>query len=183
MKNQRAQHNTVQELRGVESGAEPGDSAESAGEKDALRWHHKLLWLLFIISATGGLWVTAGYWSVLVGDDVVDANNITKHLLNSVFMVIDTLLSCIPIRLVHWLYAFLYFVVYIGFSLIYWAAGGTNNKGEPFIYKALDYNDFSPKIGGLLVVFLFIVLPILHLILFGLTKLRDYLDRRRNNFE
>lgn len=99
---------------------------EEAREKDALRFHHKLLWFLYVISATAGVWITAGYWTVLVGDDPIDANNITKHALNSVFMVFDTCLSAIPIRLFHSIYPFLYLVIYIVFSIIYWLLGGTN---------------------------------------------------------
>lgn len=169
----------VEILMGSED--ELDEPEKSAREKYTLRWEHKTLWLLHIISATGGLWITAGYWTVLVGDDVIDANNITKHLLNSVFMLIDTCLSCIPVRLVHWLYALLYFAVYIAFSLIYWQLGGTNIEGKPYIYKALDYNDFSPIFGGLLVVFLLVVLPLLHLFLLGLTKLRDYIHKKYND--
>lgn len=153
---------------------------EEAREKDALRFHHELLWFLYVISATAGVWITAGYWTVLVGDDPIDANNITKHALNSVFMVFDTCLSAIPIRLFHSIYPFLYLVIYIVFSIIYWLLGGTNIQGDPFIYEALNYNDFDPTIGGLLAVFLLVVLPILHLILFGITKLRDHLHNKCN---
>ena len=163
------------------SGDEDEGPTESAREQDALRWEHKLLWLIHIISATGGLWVTAGYWSVLFDNDSVNANNITKHALNSVFMLIDTCLSSIPVRLVHWVYALLYFVVYLAFSVIYWQLGGTNLQGKPYIYGALNYSDFKSKIGGLLVVFLLLVLPLLHLFLLGVAKLRDYLHKKYND--
>lgn len=164
----------------VEMGAEGNGSTsdENSNEQDALNWKHKLLWVLHIVAASGGLFVTAGYWTILVGDDVIDANNITKHALNSVFMVIDTAISSMPVHLVHWLYALLYFAVYLIFTVIYWQAGGTNIRGEPFIYGALNYNDFQPTIGGLLVVFLLIVLPFLHLFFFGITKLRDHVHKK-----
>lgn len=157
-----------------------GDDSDrtDAREVDNLRLHHKVLWVIYVISATGGVWITAGYWTVLFEDDPVDANNITKHALNSVFMVIDTSLSSIPIRLFHWVYALLYFAVYILFSVFYWLAGGTNNGGKPYIYSALNYDDFKKTTAILLVVFLLVVLPILHLILFSLTKLRDYLYKK-----
>ena len=151
---------------------------EDASEKDALQCHHKFLWFLYVISATAGVWITAGYWTVLVGDDPIDANNVTKHALNSVFMVLDTCLSAVPIRLFHSLYPFLYLVIYISFSVIYWLLDGTNIEGEPFIYAALNYNDFDLTFGGLLAVFILVVLPVLHLILFGITKLRDHLYRK-----
>ena len=154
------------------------DREDGVREKDNLQLRHKLLWFIYVISATGAIWITVGYWTVLVGDDVVDANNITKHGLNSVFMVLDTFLSSIPVRFLHFLYVLLYFIIYIAFSVVYWLLDGTNNQGKPYIYSALNYNDFSPTFGGLLVVFLLVVLPILHLILFGITKLRDHLHRK-----
>ena len=158
-------------------GAVDQDS-EEASEKDALQCHLKFFWFIHVIAATAGLFVTAGYWSVLAGDDPVDANNITKHALNSVFMVIDTCLSSIPVRLLHSLYAFLYILIYLVFSIIYWLLCGTDNQGNTYIYKSLDYDNFKPTVGGQLVVFLLVVLPVLHLILFGITKLRDYLHRK-----
>ena len=161
---------------GAKGNGAPSD--ENSNNQDALNWEHKLLWLLHILAATGGLFVTAGYWTILVDGDVIDANNITKHALNSVFMVIDTAISSMPVHLVHWPYALLYFAVYLIFTVIYWQAGATNLRGDPFIYGALNYNDFQPTIGGLLVVFLLIVLPFLHLVLFGITKLRDYVRKK-----
>ena len=154
---------------------------DDASEKDALQCHQKLFWFTHVIAATAGLLITAGYWSVLAGDDPVDANNITKHALNSVFMVIDTSLSAIPVRLLHSLYVLLYILIYLVFTFIYWLLGGTDNQGNTYIYKTLDYKDFRPINGGLLIVFLLVVLPILHLILFGITKLRDHLHRKYNS--
>ena len=165
------------EMEAGNYGAVDQDS-EEASEKDALLCHHKFFWFIYVIAATAGLLVTAGYWTVLAGDDPVDANNITKHALNSVFMVVDTSLSAIPVRLLHFLYALLYLLIYVVFSFIYWFLGGTDNQGNTYIYKSLDYDNFEPTIGGLMVVFLLVVLPVLHLILFGITKFRDHLHRK-----
>ena len=55
------------------------EDREDASEKDALQCHHKFLWFIHVISATACLSVTVVYWSVLAGDDQVDANTITKH--------------------------------------------------------------------------------------------------------
>ena len=166
------------EMGPVDSSGYGAVDREDAGEKDALQFHHKSLWFFHVIALTAGVWVTAGYWSMLAGSDPIDANNITKHALNSVFMVIDLWLSAIPVRLFHSLYALLYLLIYIAFSVFYWLLGGTNIEGQPYIYKSLDYNDFKPTIGDLLAVFLLVVLPVLQLILFGITKLRDHLHRK-----
>lgn len=166
------------------SGDEDNDAGSDARENadDALRLEHKLLWLMHTISSNGGLFVTVVYCGLLFQGDSVgakgDANNITKYVLNSVFMLIDTCLSSVPVRIVHWLYAVLYFAVYLMFSVIYWRLGGTNNQGKPYIYSALNYEDFRAKTGGLLIVFLLLVLPLFQLFLFGVTKLRDHLHRK-----
>lgn len=164
----------------MESDDEDDDPGNDAREKDALRLEHKLLWLMHVISANGGLFVTAGYWNVLFEDHAVDANSITKYVLNSVFMLIDTSLSSIPVRLVHGLYTLLYFAVYLLFSVIYWQLGGTNVQGKPYIYSALNYDDFKAKAGGLLIAFLLLALPLLQLFLFAVTKLRDHLHKKHN---
>ena len=151
-------------------------TTEEAREEDALRLPQKSFWLLYIISANAGLLVTAGYWTVLFEEDEpVDANNITKHALNSVFMVIDTFLSSIPVRLFHSVYPLLYIIVYLTFTVVYWQLGGTNNQGQPYIYSLLDYNNFQASTGCIIGFFLLLVQPVLQLILFGLVKLRDHL--------
>jgi len=153
-------------------------TTEEAREEDALRLPQKIFWLLYIISANAGLLVTAGYWTVLFEEDEpVDANNITKHALNSVFMVIDTFLSSIPVRLFHSVYPLLYIIVYLTFTVVYWQLGGTNNQGQPYIYSLLDYNNFQASTGCIIGFFLLLVQPVLQLILFGLVKLRDHLRR------
>ena len=155
-------------------------ATEVSRQEDALRFQHKLLWLLYIISANAGLLVTVGYWTVLYEDDEpVDANNITKHALNSVFMLIDTMLCSIPVRLFHFIYPLLYIIIYLGFTVVYWVLGGTNIQGQPYIYELLDYNNYEASTGCLVGFFLLVVQPVLQLILFGFVKLRDLLYRRR----
>ena len=95
------------------------EERDDASEKDALLCHHKLFWFFHVIAATTGFSITVVFWSVLKDepDNPVDANSITKHALSSVFMVIDTSLSAIPVRLMHYLYAFLYILIYIVFTV------------------------------------------------------------------
>ena len=151
---------------------------DDVSDKDALQCYHKFLWFIHVIAATTGLLETAAYWSGMEGNDPVDANNITKHALNSVFMMIDTSLSAIPVRLLYCLYALLYILIYIAFTVIYWLLGGTDIQGNSYIYEVLDYDNFKPIVGGLIVVFLLVGLPVFHLILFGITKLQDQLHRK-----
>ena len=160
---------------GDDSGNQNDKATTEVREEDALRLPQKIFWLFYIVSASAGLLVTAGYWTVLFEEDEpVDANNITKHALNSVFMVIDTFLSSIPVRLFHSVYPLLYIIVYLAFTVIYWQLGGTNMQGQPYIYSLLDYNNFEASTGCIIAFFLLLVQPVLQLMLFGLVKLRDY---------
>lgn len=153
-------------------------TTEEAREEDALQLPQKMFWFLYIISANAGLLITAGYWTVLFEDEPIDANNITKHALNSVFMLIDTFLSSIPVRLFHSVYPLLYIIAYLAFTVIYWKLGGTNIQGQPYIYSLLDYNNFEASTGCIIGFFLLLVQPVLQLMLFGLVKLRDHLRPR-----
>ena len=156
------------------------EERDDASEKDTLLCHHKLFWFFHVIAATTGFSITVVFWSVLKDepDNPVDANSITKHALSSVFMVIDTSLSAIPVRLMHYLYAFLYILIYIVFTVTFWLLGGTGYQGNTYIYKSLDYDNFEPIVVGLMVACLLVVLPVLHLTLFGIAKLRDHLYRK-----
>ena len=160
---------------GDDSGNQNEKATTEARKEDALRLPQKIFWLFYVVSVSAGLLVTAGYWTVLFEEDEpVDANNITKHALNSVFMVIDTFLSSIPVRLFHSVYPLLYIIVYLAFTVIYWQLGGTNIQGQPYIYSLLDYNNFETSTGCIIAFFLLLVQPVLQLMLFGLVKLRDY---------
>ena len=148
-------------------------TTEETHEEDALQLTQKIFWLFYIISANAGLLITAGYWTVLFEDEPIDVNNITKHALNSMFMLVDTFLSSIPVRLLHSVYPLLYIIVYLAFTVIYWQLGGTNIQGQPYIYSLLDYNNFQASTGCIIGFFLLLVQPVLQLMLFGLVKLRD----------
>ena len=115
---------------------------EEAREEDVVRLSQKISWLLYVISANNSLLITAGYWALRIlfeVDEPIDANNITKHTLNSVFMVIDTFLSSIPVRLFHSVYPLLYIIIYLAFTVVYWQLGGTSIEGQYFICRLPNF--------------------------------------------
>lgn len=67
--------------------------------------------------------------------------SINSHVINSLLVVGDIMISRAPIRIQHLYMPFIYLSIYITFTLIYWAAGGTNHKGQHFIYGVLDYSN------------------------------------------
>ncbi|XP_068759937.1 uncharacterized protein [Montipora capricornis] len=143
-------------------------------------WNHKVTWLLYSITSNNSILVTVVFWTLLYSGYEVGEPDIAFHLLNSVFMLIETFLSSIPVRLLHVVYAMLYGSLYCLFTVVYWLLGGTNDAGDSYIYPILDYSN-DPRLAAILIVLYgFVGLPVAQLIHFGLFKLRCYLTGLRN---
>ena len=96
-----------------------------------------------------------------------DTNSILKHYINSVFVVLNLLLTKKPYRILHFYIPVIFSVIYILFSLVY--QKGFNQNA---IYSALDWNNVPNVflyVFGLPLVFL----PLLTLLLYTLTVIRD----------
>ena len=171
-------HATDQEIRQNDSSTH----ADHACDVDySQAWYHKVSWLFFIIAANNSLPVTVVYWTLLYTGFHVGEIDITFHLLNSVFMLTETCLSSIPVRIFHMVYAMLYGILYVLFSVVYWLLGGTNDSGDRFIYPILDYGGEPYTAVVLVVLFGVVGLPVAQLVHFGLFKLRSYLRTLLNS--
>ena len=84
-------------------------------------------------------------------------------------------------RIHHFVYTFLFVLAYIFFTVVYWAAGGQNHKGENFIYSLLDYSGHPGR--AVLVVFAvdFVGTPLLQIVLYALFRLRQWVCSRFRN--
>nr|KAG5697353.1 hypothetical protein BaRGS_004079 [Batillaria attramentaria] len=103
---------------------------------------YKLQWLLQNVSSCSAIIVSLLYWTLLYsGENSPTMISVNSHAVNSVFVLTDLLLSRAPIRIQHFIYTVVFFLVYVLFSIIYWAAGGQNHRGENYIYSLLDYSD------------------------------------------
>lgn len=160
----------------------PGDHASScaypsyASDEDySQAWYHKVSWVFYAIAANNCLVVTVVYWTLLYTGYHVGGADVTFHLLNSFFMLTETFLSSIPVQLFHVIYAMLYGVLYVLFTVVYWSFGGTNDSGDRFIYPILDYSHKPVAATVLIVLYGLLGLPVAQLIHFGLFKLRCYL--------
>ena len=73
-------------------------------------------------------------------------------------------------RIHHFVYTFLFVLAYILFTVVYWAAGGQNHRGENFIYSLLDYSGHPGR--AVLVVFAvdFVGTPLLQIVLYALFR-------------
>lgn len=132
----------------------------------------KLSWFLFSVATPAALIVStvffAGVFPRLHRDhlNVVDIN---MHVMNTVLVILEFTLSAFPVRLLHAVYVFLYGLVYVIFSVIYWAFDHSN-----VMYPGvLDWN--APATTAVvLVVLTFVGIPLLQLFLFGVYQLRRY---------
>lgn len=143
-------------------------------------WHQRILWILFTISVHMSVYVVILYWGLLYDPSFTNINyfsfvNIVTHVVAGVVAIMDVFITAIPYRLLHVIYPFCYGAVWLIFSGIYYAAGGTNNQGRSYIYNVIDYmnSPVTASIYGLVV--LFVGTPFIHLVIYCLFLLRELL--------
>ncbi len=97
--------------------------------------------------------------------------------MNSILVFVDLFIIATPVRLVHVYQTILAGIYYILFSLIYYAAGGTDETGNPYIYDVLDWSDPG---AAALVAFLGCLagLPLTWIAIFALYRVRCLIGER-----
>ena len=72
-------------------------------------------------------------------------------------------MTAMPVRMVHVWHSLVYVLLYVLFSFVYPRAGGTDSRGDPFIYSQLDWNKPATAaiysalgLAGMLAVWVFI---------------------------
>ena len=137
---------------------------------------HETLWVIYNIAANTALLITATDCDY-VGYQV-DGLIVTTQILNTVFILLETLLGTVPVRLFHVIYPMLFSIAYVMFTVVYWASQGKNSLGQPFVYSVLDYNGHPSKSVGTILGFVFLGHPLAQLALFIVFRVR-YLLRRK----
>jgi len=128
----------------------------------------KISWVLSNISLPAALIVTLMYWTALypIRGGVPDFGNLVVHAVNSVYAILEISITNIPVRYFHvyqcWIYAFAYGMFNLGYCLV--------NGG--YIYPILKWNEYPAISAGVLCGMLFIVIPLVYLIVYGLYRLR-----------
>ena len=147
-------------------------------DKSRLPLACKVSWVIYDIAANIAFPVTVMYWSlVYVPGYHYDIVTFNAHALNSVVIVLDTMLCSIRVKLLHIIYPVVFITIYMVFSLIYWACGGTDPDNKPYIYSALDYGGHPVRAVMTICLFVFVGNVLSQLILFGLYQLRIWLKR------
>ena len=144
-------------------------------EGDASSWYQKIQWVLFSIGVNMAIAASILYWALLYTGGFVDPVDIHTHLVNAVIALIDVVFSGVPVRILHFVYPVLFAITYSVFSGIYFAAGGTNSGGRPYIYSSIDYGNRPGSAAGLVLAVVLVVIPVVNLLLFGLYSARFWL--------
>lgn len=140
----------------------------------------KASWVVCNIASNIGSLVSLMYWSfVYVPGQFVDGSNINAHAINSVLIVTDVLLSNAPFRVFHLVYPMLYSLIYCLFTVVYWAAGGTNEQGQPYIYAIMNYGKNAGLAVLMAAVFVLLAVPLSQFLLYGLFRFRMWLVEKK----
>ena len=147
--------------------------------QDNLPLLFKISWYLCVTANTMMITTCIGYWAVVYDaggcSGCPDAAAVHFHLVAMVLILADLFLSRLPYQLLHFFYPCSFTVVYVIFSGIYYAARGTNEDGERYIYSLLDYS----KPVSVVFAILLVPLPmVFFLLLFLLAWLRDAVYRQ-----
>ncbi|XP_039250793.2 protein rolling stone-like [Styela clava] len=134
-----------------------------------IKWFHNLCWVVMTAASGVSYIVTISYWCFSDNRMYSIAVNTHQHIMNSVLMTMDHLLSRVPTRYLHFVYVSLYGAVYTLFTVILHLIGI-----RPMKYSGtLDWTK-SPEIS--IVVSLGLVTVgacVIHFITFTIFKLRD----------
>ncbi|XP_078353162.1 protein rolling stone-like [Oculina patagonica] len=154
----------------------PDDS--EASRAITMAWFHEALWVIYNIASVAANLVTLAFWVLLFSNSKISADTIIFHGVNSIVIIADTMLSSVPVRLFHVIYPMLYCISYIVFTLIYWAVGGTNSFGMPYIYPMTDYSGRPVLTAVSQLCLFFIGLPLFQSLMFAIYRLRIWIKTK-----
>lgn len=136
----------------------------------------KTQWLLHNLGSDAAPLVSVLFWTIAYDGSGVTLLNLTTHGINAVFVVLDTMVTRTPVRMLHMYQCTCMGMVYLAFSYLYHLLGGTNHKGEPYIYKPLDYTNLKVALSTA-IVSIFFVAPLIHCWIFFLYRFRLFIHR------
>ncbi len=107
------------------------------------------------------------------------ALDINIHGINTIIMIIDNFMNAMPVRVMHAIYPVIYGLVYVVFSLVYYAADPSVHILYP---KLLDWSSPGTTIPCIIIV-VFVLMPLMQLMWYGLYILRLKLFKRVYGYE
>lgn len=154
---------------------ESRDNIDDGGRdaEDDMKWYHRLVWILLNISSNMSLCVTISFWALVYDGKTVRISDIFVHILNSVFMVLEVVLSSVPLRILHLIYPLFYGLFYTFMTVLFWLL-----IDKTPVYIVLDYTHKPGLAAGVLVGSHFILLPLVQIFLYLLHRLRNCLSAK-----
>ena len=91
------------------------------------------------------------YFKVILVNFVLEieatVTTIHVHLINSVYIILNLLITHRPIKIQHFYHSQLFLIIYILFSVAYFQNGGDVHTGEKSIYPFLNWEDIPSTMG------------------------------------
>lgn len=137
----------------------------------------KTQWVLHNLSTGAAPIVTILFWTIAYDGSGYTFINCNTHGFNAMFALIDMFVTRMPIRHLHLYHGILYGITYGSFSYFYWLAGGTNQFGEPYIYKPLNYGKAPGVALSYIITIGFVVAPMFHSMMFFTYRFRVFIHR------
>ncbi|KAH8308136.1 hypothetical protein KR059_006930, partial [Drosophila kikkawai] len=147
-------------------------------------WAIKCYWACFWITLCTEHVVTFAYWALIYPSARVRKNptcvsilyNIWTHALPLIVLTVDNFVVAQPARLLHFVYPVGFCLIYLGFTIIYYLAGGVDFKGRTTIYKFLNYS--KPAKAAVVSTIVLCFLVVCSIFQYGVYRLRTRLARR-----
>jgi len=149
-----------------------GQTISTYGDMSVLE---KTSWFLANASSSVALMITIFFWLFLYSDENSYSNTFL-HLINSVSVLIDLAIIARPVRLLHMVHPLLFGLWYLSFSVVYWAAGGTDPEGHRWIYPMVDWG--RPGMAVATSVGCMAGVAIIHSAIYGLTAIRGKIHQQ-----
>ncbi|XP_064632685.1 protein rolling stone-like [Lineus longissimus] len=135
----------------------------------------RIIWLFYSLYSPIACLITSGYWLLQYEGGTPHFIDLNLHGINTVYVIVDVILSHIPFRIQHIFYPMMYSGVYFIFNAIYAIAGGKSPTGLPYIYKVLDWR-YPRKTSLIAILAILVATPVATLFLWGLSIGRDKLN-------
>ncbi|KAL4226646.1 hypothetical protein ACF0H5_014627 [Mactra antiquata] len=134
----------------------------------------KVQWFLQNLSYNSAIVVTVSFWSyigILDGSEILQTPmSQMKHTLNTVYVIMDVLISGTPFRVLHLLFTVGLGSIYSLFNAIYFLNDGTIMEGRHYAYNLLDWS--KPEEAVVTCVLCVVMCIFAQVVLYGLYRIR-----------
>ena len=157
----------------------PGEKDESSSaSENRLSWHHEVLWVLHTLAADSTFICLIAYFTFFfeVRYTWVGLLDAPRHVLYLFLMIVDTLASHIPVRLLHVMYAYIFGAAYVVFTIVFILTEVHIDMSlNPIVYPSLESGDEPLMYTAFLSIFLIAGFPVAQFFFFLLFKLRAWI--------